>query len=70
MIPTPDGPRREVWATAHTVEGAPRELDVRVEGAYLSIGGGADVPREEAVRPRRRGRVAAPRPAAAGVTWG
>jgi uncharacterized protein YabE (DUF348 family) len=33
---TLDGQRREVWTTAHTVEGALRQLGVRAEGAYLS----------------------------------
>ncbi|WP_225099156.1 resuscitation-promoting factor [Streptomyces sp. CoH27] len=33
---TLDGERREVWTTAHTVEGALDELGVRAEGAYLS----------------------------------
>lgn len=33
---TLDGTRREVWTTAHTVEGALDELGVRAEGAYLS----------------------------------
>ncbi|MFG2882417.1 ubiquitin-like domain-containing protein [Streptomyces sp. NPDC048297] len=33
---TLDGERREVWTTAHTVDGALRELGVRAEGAYLS----------------------------------
>jgi uncharacterized protein YabE (DUF348 family) len=33
---TLDGRRREVWTTAHTVEGALRQLGVRAEGAYLS----------------------------------
>ncbi|MEU7303690.1 ubiquitin-like domain-containing protein [Streptomyces sp. NPDC007206] len=33
---TLDGRRREVWTTAHTVEGALNELGVRAEGAYLS----------------------------------
>ncbi|MFI9823015.1 ubiquitin-like domain-containing protein [Streptomyces sp. NPDC052013] len=36
LILTLDGERREVWTTAHTVEGALRELGVRAEGAYLS----------------------------------
>lgn len=34
---TLDGERREVWTTAHTVEGALRQLGVRAEGAYLSL---------------------------------
>ncbi|MEV6055486.1 ubiquitin-like domain-containing protein [Streptomyces sp. NPDC052107] len=33
---TLDGRRREMWTTAHTVEGALDELGVRAEGAYLS----------------------------------
>ena len=33
---TIDGQRHEVWTTAHTVEGALRQLGVRAEGAYLS----------------------------------
>ncbi|MFB9736423.1 ubiquitin-like domain-containing protein [Streptomyces thermocoprophilus] len=33
---TLDGRRHEVWTTAHTVEGALRQLGVRAEGAYLS----------------------------------
>ncbi|MFF3613506.1 ubiquitin-like domain-containing protein [Streptomyces sp. NPDC002580] len=33
---TLDGDRRKVWTTAHTVEGALRQLGVRAEGAYLS----------------------------------
>ncbi|MFF1280971.1 ubiquitin-like domain-containing protein [Streptomyces sp. NPDC058299] len=33
---TLDGRPREVWTTAHTVEGALDELGVRAEGAYLS----------------------------------
>ncbi|MEV5145571.1 ubiquitin-like domain-containing protein [Streptomyces sp. NPDC052727] len=33
---TLDGRRREVWTTAHTVDGALDELGVRAEGAYLS----------------------------------
>ncbi|ANP55574.1 uncharacterized protein YabE (DUF348 family) [Streptomyces griseochromogenes] len=33
---TLDGQRHEVWTTAHTVDGALRELGVRAEGAYLS----------------------------------
>ncbi|GLX54226.1 resuscitation-promoting factor RpfB [Streptomyces hygroscopicus subsp. hygroscopicus] len=33
---TLDGRRHEVWTTAHTVDGALRELGVRAEGAYLS----------------------------------
>ncbi|MFH8340084.1 ubiquitin-like domain-containing protein [Streptomyces sp. AM6-12] len=33
---TLDGRRHQVWTTAHTVDGALRELGVRAEGAYLS----------------------------------
>nr|WP_308295377.1 ubiquitin-like domain-containing protein [Streptomyces sp. PSAA01] len=33
---TLDGERRRVWTTAHTVDGALRQLGVRAEGAYLS----------------------------------
>ncbi|MEU1316976.1 ubiquitin-like domain-containing protein [Streptomyces tibetensis] len=33
---TLDGHRSEVWTTAHTVEGALRQLGVRQEGAYVS----------------------------------
>ncbi len=33
---TLDGHRREVWTTAHTVQGALEELGVRAQGAYLS----------------------------------
>ncbi|WP_435886193.1 ubiquitin-like domain-containing protein [Streptomyces misionensis] len=33
---TLDGRRYQVWTTAHTVDGALRELGVRAEGAYLS----------------------------------
>ncbi|MFI6248689.1 ubiquitin-like domain-containing protein [Streptomyces sp. NPDC051016] len=33
---TLDGERREVWTTAHTVQGALDQLGVRAEGAYLS----------------------------------
>jgi uncharacterized protein YabE (DUF348 family) len=33
---TLDGHRRKVWTTAHTVDGALRELGVRAEGAYVS----------------------------------
>ena len=34
---TIDGHRREVWTTAHTVQGALEQLGVRAEGAYMSI---------------------------------
>ncbi|WP_406170161.1 ubiquitin-like domain-containing protein [Streptomyces sp. NBC_00996] len=33
---TLDGQRHKVWTTAHTVDGALRQLGVRAEGAYLS----------------------------------
>ncbi|MEB3963654.1 ubiquitin-like domain-containing protein [Streptomyces kunmingensis] len=33
---TLDGQRRQVWTTAHTVDGALRQLGVRAEGAYVS----------------------------------
>ncbi|MFD5075852.1 ubiquitin-like domain-containing protein [Streptomyces sp. NPDC058371] len=33
---TLDGHRRKVWTTAHTVDGALRQLGVRAEGAYVS----------------------------------
>ncbi|MFE0173712.1 ubiquitin-like domain-containing protein [Streptomyces sp. NPDC059002] len=33
---TLDGERRKVWTTAHTVDGALRQLGVRAEGAHLS----------------------------------
>ncbi|MFI1487340.1 ubiquitin-like domain-containing protein [Streptomyces sp. NPDC020747] len=34
---TLDGQSSRVWTTAHTVEGALRELGVRAEGAYVSV---------------------------------
>ncbi|MEV1022285.1 ubiquitin-like domain-containing protein [Streptomyces sp. NPDC050264] len=34
---TLDGERRQVWTTAHTVDGALKQLGVRAEGAYVSI---------------------------------
>ncbi|MGW3095703.1 ubiquitin-like domain-containing protein [Streptomyces sp. NPDC001102] len=34
---TIDGHRREVWTTAHTVQGALDQLGVRAEGAYMSV---------------------------------
>ncbi|MCI3272506.1 resuscitation-promoting factor [Streptomyces cylindrosporus] len=34
---TLDGTRREVWTTAHTVQGALDQLGVRAEGAYMSV---------------------------------
>ncbi|MGE7387698.1 ubiquitin-like domain-containing protein [Streptomyces sp. NPDC004126] len=42
---TLDGTTRQVWTTAHTVDGALRQLGVRVEGAYLSTPRTAAVPR-------------------------
>ncbi|MFD8236020.1 ubiquitin-like domain-containing protein [Streptomyces sp. NPDC059696] len=43
---TLDGHRREVWTTAHTVEGALRQLGVRQEGAYLSAARSRRIGRE------------------------
>ncbi|MGV9276950.1 ubiquitin-like domain-containing protein [Streptomyces griseosporeus] len=43
---TLDGQRREVWTTAHTVEGALRQLGVRAEGAYLSTSRSLPIGRE------------------------
>ncbi|MGW0391114.1 ubiquitin-like domain-containing protein [Streptomyces sp. NPDC003042] len=43
---TLDGQSRQVWTTARTVDGALRQLGVRVEGAYLSTPRTAPVPRE------------------------
>ncbi|MFE9679686.1 ubiquitin-like domain-containing protein [Streptomyces sp. NPDC006259] len=43
---TLDGRRREVWTTAHTVEGALREFGVRAEGAYLSLSRSQRIGRE------------------------
>ncbi|MDK9495733.1 ubiquitin-like domain-containing protein [Streptomyces katrae] len=42
---TLDGTTRQVWTTARTVDGALRQLGVRVEGAYLSTPRTATVPR-------------------------
>ncbi|MFD8983199.1 ubiquitin-like domain-containing protein [Streptomyces sp. NPDC059564] len=42
---TLDGHTRQVWTTSRTVEGALRQLGVRVEGAYLSAPRTAPVPR-------------------------
>ncbi|MFJ3171521.1 ubiquitin-like domain-containing protein [Streptomyces roseus] len=42
---TLDGQSRQVWTTADTVEGALRQLGIRVEGAYLSAPRTAAVPR-------------------------
>ncbi|MFD3625830.1 ubiquitin-like domain-containing protein [Streptomyces sp. NPDC058698] len=46
LLLTLDGRRREVWTTAHTVEGALRELGVRLEGAYLSTSRNRRIGRE------------------------
>ncbi|WP_240926218.1 resuscitation-promoting factor [Streptomyces sp. JB150] len=43
---TLDGHRREVWTTAHTVDGALRQLGVRAEGAYLSTSRSRRIGRE------------------------
>jgi uncharacterized protein YabE (DUF348 family) len=43
---TIDGHRREVWTTAHTVEGALQQLGVRAEGAYLSASRSRRIGRE------------------------
>ncbi|CAL9311738.1 ubiquitin-like domain-containing protein [Streptomyces sp. SudanB52_2052] len=43
---TLDGHRREVWTTAHTVEGALRQLGVRQEGAYVSTSRSRRIGRE------------------------
>ncbi|MET7765393.1 ubiquitin-like domain-containing protein [Streptomyces sp. NPDC005336] len=42
---TLDGERRRVWTTAHTVDGALRQLGVRAEGAYLSASRSAAISR-------------------------
>ncbi|MCX5198946.1 ubiquitin-like domain-containing protein [Streptomyces sp. NBC_00249] len=42
---TLDGSTRQMWTTSGTVEGALRQLGVRVEGAYLSAPRTAPVPR-------------------------
>ncbi|MFF5671328.1 ubiquitin-like domain-containing protein [Streptomyces hygroscopicus] len=42
---TLDGERRRVWTTAHTVDGALRQLGVRAEGAYLSASRSAVITR-------------------------
>ncbi|MEV7726834.1 ubiquitin-like domain-containing protein [Streptomyces sp. NPDC087917] len=42
---TLDGGTRQLWTTARTVDGALRQLGVRVEGAYLSAPRTAPVPR-------------------------
>ncbi|OUC86629.1 resuscitation-promoting factor [Streptomyces swartbergensis] len=43
---TLDGQRSEVWTTAHTVEGALRQLGVRQEGAYVSTSRSRRIGRE------------------------
>ena len=43
---TLDGQRREVWTTAHTVQGALEELGVRAEGAYVSTSRSRRIGRE------------------------
>ncbi|MFE9442383.1 ubiquitin-like domain-containing protein [Streptomyces sp. NPDC006602] len=43
---TLDGHRRQVWTTAHTVEGALQQLGVRAEGAYLSASRSRGIGRE------------------------
>ncbi|MFH9892389.1 ubiquitin-like domain-containing protein [Streptomyces luteogriseus] len=43
---TLDGHRRELWTTAHTVEGALRQLGVRQEGAYVSTSRSRRIGRE------------------------
>ncbi|WP_406367592.1 ubiquitin-like domain-containing protein [Streptomyces sp. NBC_00645] len=43
---TLDGVRRRVWTTAHTVEGALRQLGVRAEGAYVSTSRSQRIGRE------------------------
>ncbi|MFH8497496.1 ubiquitin-like domain-containing protein [Streptomyces coeruleorubidus] len=43
---TLDGERSEVWTTAHTVEGALRQLGVRQEGAYVSTSRSRRIGRE------------------------
>ncbi|MGY0059002.1 ubiquitin-like domain-containing protein [Streptomyces sp. LZ34] len=42
---TVDGERRRVWTTAHTVDGALRQLGVRAEGAHLSASRSASISR-------------------------
>ncbi|MGO4427184.1 ubiquitin-like domain-containing protein, partial [Streptomyces sp. MCAF7] len=42
---TVDGERRRVWTTAHTVDGALRQLGVRAEGAHLSASRSAAISR-------------------------
>ncbi|MGP4046490.1 ubiquitin-like domain-containing protein [Streptomyces sp. 2A115] len=43
---TLDGHRRRVWTTAHTVDGALRQLGVRAEGAYVSVSRSLRIGRE------------------------
>ncbi|MFI7019825.1 ubiquitin-like domain-containing protein [Streptomyces sp. NPDC050164] len=43
---TLDGERSQVWTTAHTVEGALRQLGVRQEGAYVSTSRSRRIGRE------------------------
>jgi uncharacterized protein YabE (DUF348 family) len=43
---TLDGHRREVWTTAHTVEGALEQLGVRADGAHLSASRSRRIGRE------------------------
>ncbi|MET9733136.1 ubiquitin-like domain-containing protein [Streptomyces sp. NPDC006458] len=43
---TLDGHRREVWTTAHTVEGALEQLGVRAQGAYVSTSRSRPIGRE------------------------
>ncbi|MFE6892713.1 ubiquitin-like domain-containing protein [Streptomyces sp. NPDC057694] len=53
---TLDGQRRKVWTTAHTVDGALRQLGVRAEGAYVSTSRSQSIGRhglEFAVRTER-----------------
>ncbi|MFE2633938.1 ubiquitin-like domain-containing protein [Streptomyces scopuliridis] len=45
VLLTLDGHRRQVWTTAHTVEGALRQLGVRAEGAFLSVSRSAAISR-------------------------
>ncbi|MFJ3825349.1 ubiquitin-like domain-containing protein [Streptomyces nodosus] len=46
MYLTIDGHRRQVWTTAHTVDGALRQLGVRAQGAYLSTPASRRIGRE------------------------
>lgn len=45
LVLTLDGRRRTVWTTAHTVDGALRQLGVRAMGAYLSVSRSAAIGR-------------------------